>query len=134
MDTIYYKIEEVAIKTGLTKRALRYYEDLELIIPKRTDASYRLYSEEDIENINRIKDLRESLGFSLNDVKVIIELEKDFKRIFKENLHDDLMIDKSINLIKNQITLIEEKEVSLARSKEKFKIALTKLQEFRGTK
>ena len=134
MDTIYYKIEVVAIKTGLTKRALRYYEDLELIIPKRTDASYRLYSEEDIENINRIKDLRESLGFSLNDVKVILELEKDFKRIFKENLRDDLMIDKSINLIKNQITLIEEKEVSLARSKEKFKIALIKLEEFRDTK
>ena len=134
MDIKYYKIEEVAIKTGLTKRALRYYEDLELIIPKRTDASYRLYSEEDIENINRIKDLRESLGFSLNDVKVILELEKDFKRIFKENLKDDLMIDKSINLIKDQITLIEEKELSLERSKEKFKIALTKLEEFRGIK
>ena len=132
-NTTYYKIEEVAVKTGLTKRALRYYEDLELIIPKRTDASYRLYSEEDIENINRIKDLRESLGFSLNDVKVIVELEKDFKRIFKENLKDDLMIEKSINLIKDQITLIEEKELSLERSKEKFKIALTKLEEFRAS-
>ena len=134
MGTVYYKIEEVAIRTGLTKRALRYYEDLELIIPKRTDASYRLYSEEDIENINRIKDLRESLGFSLNDVKVIIELEKDFKRIFKENLKDDLMINKSISLIKGQITLIEEKELSLARSKEKFKIALSKLEEYRRSK
>ena len=90
MDTKYYKIEEVAVKTGLTKRALRYYEDLELIMPKRTDASYRLYSEEDIENINRIKDLRESLGFCLNDVKVILELEKDYKRIFRDNLKDDI--------------------------------------------
>jgi len=131
MDTIYYKIEEVSIRTGLTKRALRYYEDLELIIPKRTDASYRLYSEEDIENINRIKDLRESLGFSLDDVKVIIELEKDFKRIFEENLKDDLLINKSISLIKGQIILIEEKELSLAKSKEKFRIALAKLEEYR---
>ena len=86
MDEIYYKIEEVAVKTGLTKRALRYYEELELIIPKRTDASYRLYSEEDIENINRIKDLRESLGFCLNDVKVILKLANDVKRILKEDL------------------------------------------------
>jgi len=85
MDTKYYKIEEVATKTGLTKRALRYYEDLELITPKRTDASYRLYSEEDIENIIRIKGFRKSLGFSLNDVKVIIELETDLKQIYKEN-------------------------------------------------
>jgi DNA-binding transcriptional MerR regulator len=134
MNTTYYKIEEVALKTGLTKRALRYYEDLELINPKRTDASYRLYSEEDIENINRIKDLRERLGFCLNDVKVIIELGNDVKRIFNEGLKDDFMIDKSINQIKRQIILLEEKEISLINSKEKFKIALKKLEEFRHIK
>jgi len=134
MDTKYYQIDEVATKTGLTKRALRYYEDLELIIPKRTDASYRLYSDEDIENINRIKDLRESLGFSLNDIKVILDLEKDFKQIFKANLKDDFMVDKSINQIKEQIALIEEKELSLGRSKEKFKIALKKLEKYRDVK
>jgi len=134
MDTKYYKIEEVAIKTGLTKRALRYYEDLELITPKRTDASYRLYSEEDIENIIRIKGFRKSLGFSLNDVKVIIELEKDLKQIYKENLKDDPVIDKSINLIKDYITLIEEKEISLENSKQKFQIALTKLEQFHSIK
>jgi len=134
MDTKYYKIEEVATITGLTKRTLRYYEELELIIPKRTDASYRLYSEEDIENISRIKDLRESLGFCLNDVKVILELEKDFKRIFKEDIKDDNIINRSINLIQKQIDSIEQKELSLGRSKEKFKIALTKLEEFHRIK
>jgi len=134
MDTKYYKIEEVAIKTGLTKRALRYYEEIELIIPKRTDASYRLYCEEDIENINRIKDLRESLGFCLKDVKAILQLEKDFKRIFKDDLKDDLLINNSINLIKKQIISIEKKELSLSRSKEKFKIGLAKLEEFRKVK
>lgn len=134
MDTSYYKIEEVAVKTGLTKRALRYYEDLKLIEPKRTDASYRLYTEEDIENINRIKELRESLGFCLKDVKVIMELGNDVKRIFKEDLKDNSMIDKSINQIKEQISLLEEKELSLINSKEKFKTALIKLEEFRRTK
>jgi len=134
MDTKYYKIEEVATKTGLTKRALRYYEELELIIPKRTDASYRLYCEEDIDKINRIKDLRESLGFCLNDVKAILKLEKDFKRIFKENVKDDIFIDKSIKLFKEQISSIENKELSLGRSKEKFKVGLTKLEKFRRAK
>ena len=33
-------------------------------------------AEEDIENINRIKDLRESLGFCLKDVKAILELRE----------------------------------------------------------
>jgi len=134
MHEIYYKIEEVAVKTGLTKRALRYYEDLELLIPKRTDASYRLYSEEDIENINKIKDLRESLGFCLKDVKVILKLANDVKKIFKEDLKDDPIIDKSIIEIKRQITLLEEKELSLIKAKEKFKIALTKIEEFHPIK
>jgi DNA-binding transcriptional MerR regulator len=134
MDTIYYKIEEVATKTGLTKRALRYYEELELIFPKRTDASYRLYSEEDVGNINRIKEFRDTLGFSLKDVKVFLQLERDYKKIFKENVRDDVFIDKAVNLIKYEITLIEKRELSLKKSKEKFKIALTKIQEFRDIK
>ncbi|MGH4139073.1 MerR family transcriptional regulator [Clostridium sp.] len=134
MDTTYYKIEEVALKTGLTKRALRYYEDLKLIEPKRTDASYRLYCEEDIENINRIKELRESLGFCLKDVKVIMELGNDVKGIFNGDIKDNSMIDKSINKIKEQIALLEEKELSLINSKEKFKTALIKLEEFRKIK
>jgi len=134
MDITYYKIEEVAVKTGLTKRTLRYYEDIELITPKRTECSYRLYSEEDIENINRIKDLRESLGFCLKDVKVIIELGNDVKRIYNQDVKDDFLIDKSIKEIKVQITLLEEKEISLTKSKEKFKIALKKLEEIRRIK
>lgn len=134
MDTKYYKIEEVALKTGLTKRSLRYYEEIELIAPKRTDASYRLYSEEDIENIIRIKDLRESLGFTLKDVKVIIELDKDLKRIYKDDLEHDPVINKSIKVIKDYITLIEEKEISLEKSKEKFQKALTKLEKFHSLK
>jgi len=134
MDTVYYKIEEVALKTGLTKRTLRYYEDIELITPKRTECSYRLYSEEDIENINRIKDLRESLGFCLKDVKVIIELGNDVKRIYSQDVKDVSLIDKSIKELENQITLLEEKEISLTNSKEKFKIALKKLEEIRDIK
>lgn len=45
MENKYYKIEEVAKKTGLTKRAIRYYEDVELIKPIRVESSYRLYTE-----------------------------------------------------------------------------------------
>ncbi|MGH4050835.1 MAG: MerR family transcriptional regulator [Clostridium sp.] len=134
MDTTYYKIEEVAVKTGLTKRTLRYYEDIELITPKRTECSYRLYSQEDIDNINRIKDLRESLGFCLKDVKVIIELGNDVKQIYNQDVKDVFLIEKSMKEIKLQITLLEEKQLSLTNSKEKFKIALEKLEEIRNLK
>ncbi|MBK5244442.1 MAG: hypothetical protein JJE18_05365 [Eubacteriaceae bacterium] len=70
----------------------------------------------------------------MKDVKGILELEKDYNRIFTKNIKDDSVIDQSIKIMRNKIRLIEEKELSLESSKEKFKTALAKLEEFRGTK
>lgn len=130
MDTKFYRIEEVAALTGFTKRALRYYEDIELIRPSRTESSYRLYSEEDIESVFKIKELRDSLGFSLGEVKDILELEKDLKSILRGESPDSDLIEKSIDLLKNQIELIEEKERSLEKVKAKYEEGLQKLQAF----
>ncbi|MGO4548447.1 MerR family transcriptional regulator [Paenibacillus sp. 2TAB23] len=77
------KIEEVAKRTGLTKRAIRYYEDFGLISPpERTQGGIRLYSEDDIEKINKIMLAKEVLGFSLAELQqymtfqAIIEQQK----------------------------------------------------------
>lgn len=68
MDGI--KIEEVAKRTGLTKRAIRYYEDFGLITPpERTQGGIRLYSEANIEKINKILLAKEVLGFSLTELQ-----------------------------------------------------------------
>lgn len=134
MENKYYRIEDVAIKTGLTKRAIRYYEDIELIKPVRAESSYRLYTEEDIEKISRIKELRDSLGFSLNEVKAIFDLELDLKNIFKGEKQDHALVDKSIRLINQQIKLIEEKEQTLKRVKEKCAEILEKLEVLNHTK
>ena len=128
MDKEYYKIEEVAVKTGLTKRAIRYYEDIKLIQPIRTESLYRLYTEEDIEKIQRIKNIKESLGFSLNDIRDILELEQDIKNIFDADLLDKNAIGSAIRSIEHQIKLIEEKEMTLAKVKKRYREALSKLQ------
>lgn len=128
MDTKFYKIEEVAVKTGLTKRALRYYEDLELVKPVRTEASYRLYTEENIESILKIKELRDSLGFSLNDIKHILDLQKELQNILKGELKDKELLSKFSKLIKEQIDLIEKKEQTLERMKSKYIDILSKLE------
>ena len=55
-----YRIEEVAARTGFTKRTLRYYEEIGLITPAgRSEGNYRLYSEEDVARLRRIKRLME---------------------------------------------------------------------------
>ncbi|QRG68253.1 MerR family transcriptional regulator [Brevibacillus choshinensis] len=70
-----YKIEEVAQKTKLTKRALRYYEELGLVSPSgRTEGGYRMYTDADVERILYVKDMRDLLGASLGEIKNMVEL------------------------------------------------------------
>lgn len=127
LEQHYYQIDEVAIKTGLTKRALRYYEDINLLTPSRTEAGYRLYSEEDVAKLIRIKENKESLGFCLNDIKELLELEENLKVIFgKPNPDIDLII-KSLAMIKKVTDLIEKKEQSIARVKCQYQKAFNEL-------
>src|SRR5438874_5376530 len=73
-----YSIDQVATRTGLTKRTLRYYEEVGLLPPTgRTGGNYRLYSEDDIQRLERIKKLRDLLGFSLADIREILDAEDE---------------------------------------------------------
>lgn len=45
-----YKIDDVAKECGLTKRTIRYYEEIGVMpSPQRTDGGTRLYTREDID-------------------------------------------------------------------------------------
>src|SRR5881227_2940730 len=73
-----YTIEQVATRTGLTKRTLRYYEEVGLLPPTdRTEGNYRRYTESDIQRLERIKKLRDLLGFSLADIRELLEAEDE---------------------------------------------------------
>lgn len=57
-----YKIDEVTKQVGLTKRTLRYYEEIGLICPpERSEGNIRLYTDEDIARIKRIVEAKEVL-------------------------------------------------------------------------
>jgi DNA-binding transcriptional MerR regulator len=72
-----YKIEDAAAKTGLTKRTIRYYEELGLIETlDRTEGGMRLYSEEDIERLNKIILAKEVLGFSLVELQQFVQMNE----------------------------------------------------------
>lgn len=62
-------INEVESITGLSKKSIRYYEDVGLIKPTRTSSNdYRNYTETDINTLKKIKFLRE-LDVSISDLK-----------------------------------------------------------------
>ncbi|MGO8870894.1 MAG: MerR family transcriptional regulator [Acidimicrobiales bacterium] len=70
------RIGEVARSTGLTTRTLRYWEELGLIRPSSyRGRGERLYSQTDLARVTRIRDLQELLGFSLAEVRVVLDTE-----------------------------------------------------------
>lgn len=74
--TRYLRIQEVANETGLTPRAIRYYEEQGLLKPAaRSDGAYRLYDDADVEQLRFIKGLRDDAGFSLAEIGRLLEDE-----------------------------------------------------------
>src|SRR5688500_17049658 len=68
----YYSIGEMCEAFGVTARALRFYEDEELIGPERRGTT-RLYTDRDRARLTWI--LRgKSVGFSLNDIRELLNL------------------------------------------------------------
>jgi DNA-binding transcriptional MerR regulator len=111
-----YTIEQVATRTDLTKRTLRYYEEVGLLPPAdRTEGNYRRYSEADIQRIERIKELRNLLGFSLSDIRQLLQAEEErglIKMAYRQETDADgkiAQLDRSDELIREQLHLIEQK-------------------------
>ena len=68
----FYSIGDMCDAFGVTARALRFYEDEELIAPERRGTT-RLYTDRDRARLTWI--LRgKSVGFSLNDIRELLDL------------------------------------------------------------
>lgn len=65
-------------RTGLTSRQIRYYDQNDLIFPDRTKGNQRLFSEEDIKRLKRIKSLLAE-GLTLEVVKKKLNQPKSLK-------------------------------------------------------
>ena len=115
-----YSIDQVAAQTGLTKRTLRYYEEMGLLPPTdRTEGNYRRYSDEDIHRIDHIKKLRDLLGFSLADIRAMLDVDDErglLKAAYQQETEADAKIarlDRSDELIGRQLQMIEQKMAGL---------------------
>lgn len=65
-------------KTGLTSRQIRYYDQMKLVFPDRTKGNQRLFSEEDIKRLNKIKSLLEE-GYTIEAIKNKLSPPKPLK-------------------------------------------------------
>ncbi|MFL5628835.1 MAG: MerR family transcriptional regulator [Ktedonobacteraceae bacterium] len=126
-----YTIEQVATRTGFTKRTLRYYEEVGLLPPTgRTEGNYRRYSEADIQRLERIKNLRDLLGFSLNDIRELLEAEDErghIKVAYRNETEASAKIaqlDRADDLIRAQMHMIDQKIAGLEQMRASLQIKL----------
>ncbi|MEW5801773.1 MAG: MerR family transcriptional regulator [bacterium] len=111
-----YTISEVARRFKISRSTLLYYESIGLLVSSsRTSSNYRLYSEEDIRQMEQISTYRQS-GMTLKEIKKLLTsnqktfvtlLEKQLKSLNKEIQklrHQQQVI---INLLKNNDKLRE---------------------------
>ena len=67
-------INEVSIKTGISKDMIRYYEKIDLIHPRHLDNGYRDYTSEDIYQLVTIKQYS-TLGIKLKTLHSLLKFE-----------------------------------------------------------
>lgn len=73
-------IGEISKVSGVSTKMIRYYEQIELIAPaRRTESSYRMYSDSDVHTLRFIRGARD-LGFSVEQMKTLLALWKDRSR------------------------------------------------------
>jgi len=130
------KINEVMKETGLTKKAIYYYESEGLIKPqKNPENNYRIYSEEDVRKLIIINILRR-LGVPIKSIGDIIKNSVSMKEVLKEQL---ILTNRQINIllqnkkIMNELITrdIEESDFTLRTLKE-FNADLDKLSDSKG--
>ncbi|GGT21227.1 MerR family transcriptional regulator [Nonomuraea spiralis] len=66
------RIGELAERTGVSTRSLRYYEQHGLLSARRGPNGYREYAEEDIKLVSEIRSLL-SVGFTLEDTRPFVD-------------------------------------------------------------
>jgi MerR family transcriptional regulator/heat shock protein HspR len=75
-DEPVYVISVAARLAGLPCWVLRVLDDEGIVVPVRTDSNRRLYSDNDLTLLARVRHLTEELGVNIRGVKVILEMEK----------------------------------------------------------
>jgi MerR family transcriptional regulator/heat shock protein HspR len=80
----YYMISAVAQKYNIHPQTLRLYEREGLLAPSRTEGNTRLYSEEDLEQLETILSLTRDLGVNLAGVEIILNMRRKMERMQSE--------------------------------------------------
>lgn len=114
-------------KTGLTKKAIKYYEMQGLISPlKDEDNNYRVYGDEDIIRLNLIGALR-VIDIPVSEIKSLLQGNKNFKQVMQYTLDK---ITEDINAKEKSKIIISS---ILSKNSEDYKNSYDEIKKLRET-
>ncbi|MEX0799733.1 MAG: MerR family transcriptional regulator [Dehalococcoidia bacterium] len=120
----YLQIGEVAERTGVTQRTLRFYEEKGLLRPpERMDGGFRLYSEDDVRRVDHIRRLQDLLGITLADIKEMVDAEEmllELKAQYRPDSDVDekkVQLRKAIDVVSRQHDIVAQKAEQMSEMK-----------------
>jgi DNA-binding transcriptional MerR regulator len=122
-------IREVAAEFGMTTRTVRYYEELGMLMPARSETNQRLYSNAELAKLKLIERGKQ-YGFTLEEIKEMVLL-------FDVDRSGEKQLARTIEYGKKQVGAIEKKIQELSAMKKEMESLLDefteKLNNLRGT-
>jgi MerR family transcriptional regulator, repressor of the yfmOP operon len=100
-------IGAAAAQAGVSERALRYYQQLGLIVPACTPGGLRRYSEEDLGRVARIRELQALLGLNLDEIALVLRNEDRMAQI-RRTYHDERTSDEERRRLTHECLALQE--------------------------
>jgi DNA-binding transcriptional MerR regulator len=135
------RIGEIAERSGVTPRTIRYYEELGLL-PRveREQGKHRVYTDVDVDRVREITRLRDLLGLSLDELRTMVvaeEVRADARRRFHQSespaerraaLEEALPhLETQLELVRRRLGELKELETDLVERRKRVLRALREL-------
>ena len=97
-------LNEIIKEVGMTKRAIKYYEEKGLLSVKKDNNGYRNYTKEDVEILKKISVYRK-LGIGIDDIKKLLETndKQILLNIYHQKLKENQAQEIELNALKDFI-------------------------------
>ena len=119
------RIGQLAERTGVTPRTIRYYEEIGLLQGgDRTKGSHRVYADADVERVTELTRLRDLLNLSLDELKQLVEAE-EARAALRDQWYGDPTDEERVAIIERAAELVQQ-QLDLVRARRR------KLDEFAG--
>jgi len=118
------QIGEVAERTSVTQRTLRFYEEKGLLpSPTRMEGGFRLYSEDDVRRVKHIRRLQNLLGVTLAEIKEMVAAEEVLRELKAQyRPESDIsekkqQLQKAIDIVARQHGIVSQKAEQMSEMK-----------------